>query len=560
MAFGDSLRNGVDWVVGLFSAKAGAKRAHFRRLERDYEYREAFFSAMRARGYRAAREKAGNTPWAGSDMSADGELIPDLRVLRAHQRELERDDPLASGLARTFRNDVVGDELRAQSVTPDADLNRDLEDYWNSRRNDLFPAIGLPFGAVQRLIYAMARRDGGVLIKRTKDAGKPAAAMTFEVVELDRLRPTAVAGPSVGELGDPEGWITEGIEKDRTGKPVAYWISEHHPRDIIPRGKAIQNRWKYIRVPAEDCIHYRRNVDRAGQSFGVPDFYAISQDLKDIDLLVLASLKRSQIAACMAAFIKSDQGIDDLFSTTARRFGYELDQQIEPGMIFALYPGEDVHTLIPNFPTPELVPFIVMLCRRVGAAVGVGWEVVLGGFGDSNYSAARTVLLEARKTYGVDRHDFVEGVLRWIWRNVMEDARLRGAIPPVDDVAIAQNDWHHQGYQWIDPQKEANATKVDLETGIRTLRQVLREKGIADWRDHIDQKLEEELYEQEQREALGLPSKVPEAGPAQGAGSDMATGPDKDEPEKDSSDMQMSLTVPLASRLGRVNGGVACLS
>lgn len=542
MALSERIRDGVDWCVGLFSAKAAAKRAHFRRMESDFEYREAFFAAMRARGYRAARQRSGNTPWLGSDMSADGELLVDLRVLRAHQRELERDDPIASGLARTFRNDVVGTEIRAQCVTKNASKNQRVERFWNLRKDDLFPGLGLTFGAAQRLIYGTARRDGGVLIKRSKLS--PGEPVHFEVVEIDRLGTPPGEKPS-----DAEGWITDGVEKDRTGRVVAYWISEAHPRDVLPRGKALQERWRYVRVPTEDCIHYRRNVDRPGQTFGVPDFYAIAQDLKDIDLLMLASLKRSELSACLAAFITSDQGIDSLFDVTARRFGYELDQQIEPGMIFALYPGEDVKTLVPNFPTPELVPFIVALCRRVGVAVGVSWEIVLGGFGDANYSSARTVLLEARKTFAVDRHDFVEVVLDWLWGAVMEDARLRGEFYLTPEELECCVDWQHQGYQWIDPKNESLATEIDLRTGIRTLRQVLRERGTADWRDHIDQRLEEEAYEMERRMELGLPEKAEYPGLPK-MSDDHSAEKDAEHPDEEAAEHEKALLATLRRRNG----------
>lgn len=504
MTFANRVRDVADWVVGLVSARAGARRSHFRRMERDFEYRESFFAAMRSRGYRAARRKSGNTPWMGSDMSADGELLADLPVLRAHQRELERDDPIASGLARSFRNDVVGDELRAQCVTKDPELNQAVEVYWNARKDRLFPALGLNFGAVQRLLYATAHRDGGVLIKRSYVDGE----LVLEAIELDRLGPLTGGGSTHGQAPeDPDGWITDGVEKNRHGHVVAYWVSEAHPRDVVPRGQKTLERWKYVRVPAEACIHYRRNVDRPGQTFGVPDFYAIEQDLKDIDLLMVAALKRSQIAACLAAFIQSDQSVDDLFQVTARRYGYELDQQIEPGMLFSLYPGETVQTLVPNFPTPELVPFIITLCRRVGVAVGVSWEIVLGGFGEANYSSARSVILDARKTYGVDRHDFVEQVLDPLWRWVMEDAILRGAVDlSAEDIDLIE--WQHQGYAWIDPKNESMAVEIDLRVGVRTLREVLRERGTADWRDHIDQRLEEEAYEAKVRAKLGLPAKA----------------------------------------------------
>jgi capsid protein len=48
-----------------------------------------------------------------------------------------------------------------------------------------------------------------------------------------------------------------------------------------------------------------------------------------------------------------------------------------------------------------------------------------------------------------------------------------------------RHEWVAAPKRWIDPQKEANANKTALQTGVRTYKQIAAEQG-RDWRDQID--------------------------------------------------------------------------
>jgi len=315
----------------------------------------------------------------------------------------------------------------------------------------------------------------------------PDEPLTFELVEADRVATPLSYQPAEGHE------LRDGVERTALGVPVAYHVRKHHPgsNTVTSIGKSDE----YARIPKELCKHLRR-IGRSGQTRGVPLCHAVLQELRDLDLLMLAALKRTQIAACLAAFITSKGGVDDLLPTTADKYGYQLDQDIEPGMLFKLDPEESIQTLIPNFPTPELVPFIVAIARRIGAAVGVSWQVVLRDFGDSTYSSARTDLLETRQTYTDERSWFAEDPLGWLWHEVMADGLLRGdqrlwGVTPADIGLVA---WIGNGWKWVDPLKEAKAVETALKAGLTTLQYELAQLGL-DW---------EEVIAQRQRERVAL--------------------------------------------------------
>lgn len=477
-------------LLGVVAPKRAAVLTHFDRLSKDDDYAEAVGFALRARGYKAARTGPGLTPWRGAhtQRSADGEVLFDLPRLRARSRLANRDDPIASGLLRNFTNDVVGTGITWQSDDEGAEAS------WREIRDGLFPAEGMSFWEAQRLLYAKLLEDGEVLVKRSVANGE----LFFEVAEADRL-----ATPHDAQPQDPEGQIREGVERDGTGRVVAYWIAKRHPGDTyLPHlkgrfPKPVFSARDFDRVPVEACYHLKL-TNRPGQSRGVPFLTPCLQDLRDLDLLIEAALKRSQVAACLAAFIKSEEETPDLMGVTAKDFGYVLDEPLQGGSLFRLFPGEDVTTMPASEFGADFETFIRLLARRIGAALGVSWQLVLKDFSQANYSSARTDQLEARKIFRAHQQKLI-GCLDWIFREAMGYAAVAGSAP-----TTAEGTWLTPGWEWVDPQKEVAAIELALAVGVTTLRDVCAERG-KDWREVVRQKLLEEQFEMQERKRLGLP-------------------------------------------------------
>lgn len=481
-------------------------RRHFRRMGSDPDYRDNIFTLMRMRGYKSAANKKGQTPWMGSHLSADEEMRHDLPNLRERSRESNRNDPIGAGITGTFVRNIIGTGMRPQGTAKtskgvsDKVKNDNMEEVFNERKDQLALAEDITYGEYQRMLMTKTLEDGEVIAKMT--VRTPEEPLWFEVVEIDRLQ-------------DPKGhiqklengnYVKDGVERDPSGVPVAYWILKSHPGDSLMQ--MLKDR-EAVRIPKESINHLRLNVTRPGQTRAVPALHAVLQDIRDLDLLMVASLKRCQIAACLSVFIKSETDLEDMFEATAEDYGFRLDQSLEPGMIFKLFPNESIETLVPNFPVPELSSFIIMLARRIGAALGVSWQVILKDFSDSTYSSARTDLLESRQVYKILQEWFINKHLNWEWEKVLQNARLRGdpRMRGVTDKDIKSVRWIANGWQWIDPKKEAEATKTKLEVGLTTLRDEAAAQG-KDWEDLMRQRLAEEKREMEMRAEMGLPPKV----------------------------------------------------
>jgi len=497
---GTLLERLADHTIGLVSPKSKKKRReyrrHFYKMDNDPVYAESMDILFKLRGYRNARTGKGQTPFLGNNDSPDSQIRNDLQSLASRNREVNRDDPIASGISWTFTTNVIGTGINPQARTGDDTKNDLLESVFNERKNNLSRADDMQYYEAQRMQYHSTLESGNIFVKAAKR--NLLDPVWFETLEFDRL----------GTPMDSGADIIDGVEKDRNGVPVAYWFRKPSTQGT---GTSVKD---YDRVPAEFVTHLAFFKERPGQTMGVPQLHAVLQDLRDLDLLLIASLKRTQVAACLSVFIKSESDPDDLFDSTAEKYGYILDDTLEPGMMYKLYPDESIETLIPNFPTAEFKDFIIMLARRIGAAVGIPWQLVLRDFGESNYSSARTDLLEARSTFKMHQKWFYEKLLQWQWEWVLTDAKDRGdsrmaTITPEDIKAVH---WITPGWQWVDPKKDADATMLKMQMGLTTRQIECAAQGL-DWEDVMDQQLREELAEQAARESMGLPPRTAQGEP-----------------------------------------------
>ncbi len=491
---GGWLDRAIDKVVAIKWPRRAWTRNHFRRMSVDDEYARSTFKMLEMRGYRNARSTTTATPWSGSRKSADAEILHDRKNLVSRSREVNRDDPLGAGITGTFVTNTIFKGSDPQARTGNDDWNLALEAIWKARADHLYPADRLTYHEAQQLSFRKALEDGDVLIKKARTG--PEQSLWLEIIETDRIAtPQDLTSNKL---------IREGVERDEFGHIVAYWVQRTHPGDILTM--TVQSARGFVRVDARDAV-LLKETDRPGQTRGVPLFHAILQDLRDLDLLMLASLKRTQIAACLAVFIKSNMPVDDILDVTAEKYGYRLDDTIEPGMIFKLFPDEEAQFLNPNFPPAPMMDFIITIARRIGAALGMSWQVVLKDFSNSNFSSARADLLETRAVYLAYHAWLVEKLYNWEWATVMEEAALEGdvrlaGIPPEARMMVT---WSRPGWRWVDPVKEAKGVEIKLKNHLSCWRDEIAAFGGPNWEEVFLQCVKEEKFWNQARIDANLP-------------------------------------------------------
>jgi lambda family phage portal protein len=158
----------------------------------------------------------------------------------------------------------------------------------------------LNFYGLQRLAMETIAEAGEVLIVKQPASTSDGLAipMRLQVLEPDYLDTNRNGLAAIS--GGP---IIDGVEFDKQGRRVAYWLFTSHPGGQ----RLMTTRFESVRVPAERVLHIYR-VDRPGQVRGVPWLASAITRLKDLDDFEDAELMQQKVAACFGAFVTDIEG------------------------------------------------------------------------------------------------------------------------------------------------------------------------------------------------------------------------------------------------------------
>jgi lambda family phage portal protein len=409
--------------------------------------------------------------------SADSEILQDIDTLRSAARNLVRDDPHASAMVRTCEDNIVGTGIKPQAAIDAATLGitqeqatawaRACEREWHRWAHADADATGCgTFYDLQRLVLRTRKIDGEAVTHAI--VGDNGSKIACEVIDVDRL-----ASPGKVDSSTMRG----GVEIDARGKVVAYHIAETHQDD--PGGWAAQ--WKPVRVPKDEgglsiVQHYFRK-ERPGQHRGVPDFSSSLTFEKHLHGYLNSEVVAARAASNYALFIKRqvDPTDPDIMPVQPTDLGAtaEYHETIEPGTIQYLNEGEEPVPFSPNRPGAQFDQFVTRILRAISSSQGLAYELIAKDFGGMNYSSARAMLLEVRRTFDAERTLLVHQFCRPWWRNVMLVAIASGRLTPPpgfdrNPEAWLQARWLSPTYGWVDPTKEIEASKEAVAANLST--------------------------------------------------------------------------------------------
>jgi lambda family phage portal protein len=498
----------IDALIQAFAPITAAKRAGARQAMK--------LSGAWNASDRSARTWASRTSFEGS---ADASLVDELPTIRQRSRDLWRNNGLAHSSINSIADNIVGSgfvpRLRLPfktlgiSRTRAADLAVQADEIWRCWCRTADATNTQHFDEMQHLVISSRLVSGDVFLLplMVEDARVQCRyRLKIEIVEADRVE-TPWSQGSVGERD-----IRAGVELGGRNQPIAYWILVDHPGDmsIIRRDSRIVRR-----VPAHSPLG-RPNVlhvferDRVGQNRGVPLLAPVLARFKDLDDYEEAEIVRAHVAACFAAFITTGDPLTSaLRSATDTKLGQRIEE-LSPGIIERLAPGEEITFANPNSPNSAFDAFVRTVSRVITSALGVPYEVATRDFSKTTYSQARAAMLEARRAFQRRQRWLQHRMLDPIWRMLLEEAWLLGDFEAGGDF-LERTDlwtrtmWVPPGWGWVDPQKEGAAQKLALDMGVITRSQIIQAHSGGNFED-VSRELAEE---QELRKELGLQGAAP---------------------------------------------------
>lgn len=453
--------NWIDRVVGYFSPMSAVQRARARMALEVLAHYDGASTGRRTENWKRV---------SGDANAVNG---PALNLLRERARDLVRNHPNARRAVRIMRTNVVGYGIKPRPKMAGSRSMKQAVKLWErwatstecdaDGRHNIYGLQALAMNAVAETGEVIIRKR----IRRPSDGlTVPLQIQIIEADFLDTAKTQDVAGG---------GRIIQGVEFDSVGRRVAYWLFPEHPGQTA--GLRFGSYQSY-RIPASEITHVFF-TERPGQVRGVSWLAPAIIRLKDLDDYADAQLLRQKIAACFTAFVTDPAG--GIGGLGEKKADDPLVETLEPGMINYLKPGQSVEFVAPPI-TGDYSVFTSAILRACSVGIGLTYEQMTGDYSQVNYSSAR-----------MGRNEFAANVDDWrfnmfipqacdpLWRWFTEAAVISGAM---SEMPLA--DWTPPPLRMVDPEKEIAADKAEIRSGLKTISEALRERGI-DPEQHFDE-------------------------------------------------------------------------
>ena len=214
----------------------------------------------------------------------------------------------------------------------------------------------------------------------------------------------------------------------------------------------------------DDVIH-PFEILRAGQTRGVPMGVSAFMKLSDFSDYEDAQLMRQKVAAAFAAFMS---GRDQTNSS-------DNVEMIEPGIVEYLNENETI-----TFSTPPkadgYAEYSQKVLQGVAAGYGITYEMLTMDYGNVNFTSGRMAKIDVSNRFRNWQYNMlVPQVCVPVWEWFLTAAILAGETSK--RVNCNAMDWTAPRVQQLDPVKETNARVLQLQAGITTWSEVIREDG-----------------------------------------------------------------------------------
>jgi lambda family phage portal protein len=457
-----------------------------------------------AAGY--GRRMRGWTP----PTTGPNKAIVGLQNIRNRSRDSSRNDWTGESAIQKWTTNLIG-----VGITPrfkrikNKGRKEEITDLWNEFVCKSDADGVLNYYGQQTLVVRSWLESGEVFVRRRyRRLNSPLPVpLQVQLIEADFV-----------PMLDADNWpglpasniIRSGIELDKYGQRVAYWMYKMHPSD----GQSTTiNATDLIRVSAADIRHVF-DPRRPGQLRGVPVLAPTLARLRNIADFDDAVLERQKLANLFVAFITrsmptadADVDIDPLTNLPIEWSGGEPLAGLQPGLTQELDPGQDVKFANPPEAGTTYSDYMRTNHMGTAAAAGIPYEVFAGDIANVSDRTLRVVIQEFRRLaeqrqWQIIIPMFCQPIVEWF----ADAALLAGKISleELKDVCRAEHAPH--GWQYIHPVQDPQGKQLEVESGFRSRSSVIAERG--DDPESVD---DERASDKEREDSLGLKPPPPPA-------------------------------------------------
>jgi lambda family phage portal protein len=411
--------------------------------------------------------------------------------IREYCRDADRNDSIVGQMADRMCDNVVGEGLECEPMTPDPELNKAIKLRfwaWATDKAQCCARRMFTFGMQQRLVLRSEFFDGDIFAMPVSNDAR------IQLVEGDRC-----LTPSNSKLK-----VVHGIRLGDLAEPLEFWFTKIKRRDA--HLEAVGDVDKYAAYDDEGFAQIWHCLDpkRSSQSRGVPALKAVFDYLTMLEDVNFAKLVQSQVVSCIGLFLeRSNEFKGSVDLTLGSRSTEQNDdsttatlEKMKPGLIIKGRKGEKPTSLTNNVPNAEYFDHVHLILRIIGAAAGMPLSLVLLDTSDTTFHGYRGELNEARKGFRRSRMrlacNFCGPVYRWKVRQWFREGLLKSpkAAQFAKDGSLYWHKWIGEGWPYVDPEKDSQADVVLKDNWLESPRQIQARKG-HDYDEMVDETIED---------------------------------------------------------------------
>jgi lambda family phage portal protein len=387
-----------------------------------------------------------------------------LPQLRAFCRRLERDNATARAAVEAGVACFVGTGIALEPDTGDKETDKRISAEWRewcegcdvTGRRSLYD---LQAEAFRSWFISGEHVWRFVVLPELLDQGKlPLAILPLDSEWISTAMP---------DLRSPTLTRVAGLELDRLGRPLAYWLCN-------PELEGVDN---LERVPADQVAHgfeHRRALQNRGEPWLAPVIERIHQEGDLIDTELKAAINCSGIAVVITS--EFQQSLDDGSSDDQRTDGTSTDpaQEIAIGSVARALPGEKVEAFSHNRPGQQIAPFTGLLRGSIAASCRVSRRFLDSDYSQANFSSQRADEADHQRLQAPVREAFGHSTAGAAYLKVLPYLCARAGIPvPKKKTYRLLPD----GLPYVNPVDDIKAVGMAISQGLTTWETEIAKRG-----------------------------------------------------------------------------------
>ena len=454
--------------------------------------------------------------WLVGGGGAEDDIDVHGALLRKRARDLYAGGGLARSGPNTLTTNVVGWGIKPKPKIDSEFLNLsdDARDEWERntlREFQLWAESPMcdaerqqNFYGLQELAFLSMLVSGDCFgLFGMKENKRTPYQTTIRILEADRIGTPESNGESLVTELDGGGRIVDGVELDKEGAVVRYYIASRHP---LAESNSTELEYTAIDAFGKDTgypnILHIMTHERPEQRRGVPFVAACIEYLKQFDRYLTAELAAQVVSSMLTAFIINEAdgasvGLEDSVAEDEKVTDNDLNLELRPGAIYDLPPGKKIETVNPLRQNTAFEGFVSTFETLIGSGQNIPKEVLIHKY-DSNYTASRSALLDFWKTVRVYRSKFNQMFNQQVWEMWLSEAVAIGRVEApgfFDDPAIRRAwcgcMWNGVTMGHVDPKKEVEAAIMRINHNLSTEEQEAAEYNGNDWSEVVRQRRKE---------------------------------------------------------------------